>query len=214
PSLVRFAGGIVLPRDNGAGVPVTTVNVDKLTLKIIRVGDRLLSQIESGTVDQTTLYSWNANQLEQNQGSIVWSGSMKVASVKNDNVVTLIPLRDLLKGQKPGAFVLVAGDAAKKKTSNDEEDYGSQFATQWVIDSDIALTSFTSASPSTGAGLSVFARSYRDAWPLSGVKLTLVARNNAELASVTTDRDGRADFDAQLLRATGGDEPVVGMGYG
>jgi len=213
PSLVRFAGGIVLPRDNAAGVPVTTVNVDKLTLKIIRVGDRLLSQIESGTVDQTTLYSWNANQLEQNQGSLVWSGSMKVVGVKNDTVVTLIPLRDLLKGQKPGAFVLVAGDAAKKKT-NDEEDYSSQFATQWVIDSDMALTSFTSANPSTGAGLSVFARSYRDARPLSGVKLTLVGRNNAELATVTTDRDGRADFDAQFLRATGGDEPVVVMAYG
>ena len=57
PSLVRFSGGIVLPRDNADGVPVTTVNVDKLKLKIVRVGDRLLSQIESGVVDQTTLYS-------------------------------------------------------------------------------------------------------------------------------------------------------------
>ncbi len=36
PSLVRFAGGIILPRENVAGVPVTTVNIDKLTLKIIR----------------------------------------------------------------------------------------------------------------------------------------------------------------------------------
>src|SRR6201999_3046206 len=84
PSLVRFAGGIILPRDNAAGEPVTTINVEKLNLKNIRVGDRLLSQIETGTVDQTTLYSWSANQLEQNQGSMVWSGSMKVANVKND----------------------------------------------------------------------------------------------------------------------------------
>src|SRR5262249_57056348 len=113
---------------NAVGLPVTTVNADKLILKIIRVGGRLLSQIESGRVDQTSLYSWNAGQLEQNQGSLVWSGSMKVANVKNDTVVTLIPLRDLLKGQKPGAYVLVAGDAAKKKTG-DEEDYSQQFAT-------------------------------------------------------------------------------------
>ena len=71
PSLVRFTGGIILPRDNSAGVPVTTVNIAKLSLKIIRVGDRLLSQIETGTVDRTTLYSWNANQLENNQGTLV-----------------------------------------------------------------------------------------------------------------------------------------------
>src|SRR5579872_3439330 len=63
PSLVRFTGGIILPRDNAAGVPVTTVNIDKLALKIIRVGDRLLSQIETGTVDNTTLYGWDAKQL-------------------------------------------------------------------------------------------------------------------------------------------------------
>ena len=30
PSLVRFAGGIILPRDNAEGVPVTTVNITKL----------------------------------------------------------------------------------------------------------------------------------------------------------------------------------------
>jgi uncharacterized protein YfaS (alpha-2-macroglobulin family) len=50
---VRFSGGIVLPRDNADGLPITTVNIDKLKLKLIRVGDRLLSQIESGTVDET-----------------------------------------------------------------------------------------------------------------------------------------------------------------
>ncbi|HEY5348028.1 MAG TPA: hypothetical protein VIJ72_07540, partial [Rhizomicrobium sp.] len=44
PSVVRFTGGILLPRENLAGVPVSTVNVSKLNLKIIRVGDRLLSQ--------------------------------------------------------------------------------------------------------------------------------------------------------------------------
>ena len=188
------------------------INVDKLSLKIIRVGDRLLSQIESGTVDQTTLYGWDETQLEQNQGSLVWSGSMAVANVKNDTVVTLIPVHDLLKGKKPGAFVLVAGDAAAKK--GDDSDNQQQMATQWVIDSDIALTSFTSANPSTGAGLSVFARSYGSARPLPGVKLTLVGRNNSELATATTDGNGRADFDAALLKPTGGDLPVVVMAYG
>jgi len=212
PSLVRFSGGIILPRDNAAGVPVTTVNIDKLALKIIRVGDRLLSQIETGTVDNTTLYGWDAKQLQDNQGTLVWQGNMAVDSVKNDSVVTLIPIHDLLKGQKPGAFVVVAQDAAKKPASDD--DTSSQLAMQWVVDSDIALTTFASANAATGSGLTVFARSYDRATPLAGVRLTLVAHNNNELATVTTDSSGRADFDAGLFKASGGDEPVMVMAYG
>ncbi|MEY4706487.1 MAG: hypothetical protein RJB58_210 [Pseudomonadota bacterium] len=138
---------------------------------------------------------------------------MAVDSVKNDSVVTLIPIRDLLKNRRPGAYVLIAQDAAKKPV--DENDYsGEQLAMQWVVDSDIALTSFTSANVASGAGLSVFARSYNRATPISGVRMTLIARNNNQLASVTTDGNGRADFDSGLLRATGGDEPVMVMAYG
>jgi len=207
PALVRFGGGIVLPRDNAQGVPVTTVNIDKLKLKIIRVGDRLLSQIESGVVDQTTLYSWDETQLENNQGSVVWSGAMDVSNVKNDSVVTLIPIRDLLNGKKPGAYVLVASDAAKAATTDDSD--SGQLAAQWVIDSDIAITTFQGAN-----GLSVFTRSYASANPMRGVKLTLVARNNNVLQTVTTDGSGRADFDAGFFHGTGGDEPVVVMAYG
>ncbi len=208
PSIVRLSGGIILPRDNADGVPVTTVNVSKLRVKLIEVGDRLLSQIESGVVDQTTLYSWKDNDLETSQGHLIWSGTMDVALVKNDSVVTLIPINRLLKDRKPGAYVLLAMDAAKK---TDEDGYyeSDSIAAQWVVDSDIALTTFQGAS-----GLSVFARSYASAKPLANVKLTLVARDNNELAAATTDVNGRADFDAGLLNATGGEEPVVVMAYG
>ena len=212
PALVRFNGGIILPRDNAAGVPVTTVNIEKLALKVIRVGDRLLSQIETGTVDNTTLYGWDAKQLQDNQGKLIWQGTMAVDNVKNDSVVTLIPIHDLIKGQKPGAYVIVAQDAARKP-ANDEDNSG-ELAMQWVVDSDMALTSFTSANAATGSGLSVFARSYNRATPLAAVKLTLIAHNNNELAMVTTDSSGRADFDAGLFKATGGDEPVMVMAYG
>ena len=71
-------------------------------------------------MDNTTLYGWDAKQLQDNQGSLVWQGSMAVDNVKNDSVVTLIPIHDLLKGKKPGAYVVVAQDAAKKPTSEDD----------------------------------------------------------------------------------------------
>jgi uncharacterized protein YfaS (alpha-2-macroglobulin family) len=211
PALVRFGGGIILPRDNADGVPVTTVNIARLKLEVVRVGDRLLSQIESGVVDQTTMYSWDATQLKNNQGTLVWSGTMDVANTKNDSVVTLVPIRDILKNKKPGAYVLVVSDAAKTASgdSSGNGDDSGQLAAQWVIDSDIALTTFQGAN-----GLTVFARSYATAKPIDGVKLTLVARNNNVLATVVTDISGRADFDPGFFRGTGGDEPVVVMAYG
>ena len=207
PALVRFGGGIILPRDNSDGVPVTTVNVDKLKLKVIRVGDRLLSQIESGVVDQTTLYSWDEDQLEKNQGAVIWSGSMDVASIKNAAVVTLVPIKDILKARKPGAYVLIASDAAKPQSDDEYDSDG--LAAQWVVDSDIALTTFQGVG-----GLAVFTRSYATAKPIGGIKLTLVARDNNVLATTTTDSVGRADFDPGLFRGTGGDQPVVVMAYG
>ncbi|MDE2133460.1 MAG: alpha-2-macroglobulin family protein [Alphaproteobacteria bacterium] len=211
PSIVQFNGGIILPRENAQGVPITTVNITKLRLKLIRVGDRLLSQIESGTVDETTLYSWDSQQIENNQGSLIWSGTMDVNNIKNDSVVTLIPIHDILKNRKPGAYVLIASDANKKGNgdSEDEDSSSGETAVQWVVDSDIALTTFNGAG-----GLTVFARSYASAKPLSGVRLSLVARDNNEVATAKTDSDGRVDFDPGLMRAKGGDEPVVVMAYG
>jgi hypothetical protein len=209
PSIVQFNGGIILPRDNAEGVPLTTVNVTKVKLKLIRVGDRLLSQIESDTVDETSFYSWSAKEIENNQGTLIWQGTMDVNLVKNDTVTTLIPINQVLKDKKPGVYVLIASDANKKTdTSSDDEDEG-EFAVQWVVDSDIALTTFNGAG-----GLSVFARSYASAKPLSGIKLTLVARDNNEVASSTTDSSGRADFAQGLMLAKGGDQPVVVMAYG
>ena len=211
PPLVRFSGGILLPRENADGVPVTTVNIAKLKLKILRVGDRLLAKLETGVLDQTALYSYDATQIENEQSSIVWTGEMDVASAKNDAATTLIPFRQAVKNQAPGAYLIIATDAAKAQTS--DFDYSSM-AAQWVIDSDIGLTSFKGGEGVNSNGLTVFARAFSNVRPLSGIKLTLIARNNNILASVETDGSGRADFDPGFFRASGGDEPVAVMAYG
>ncbi len=209
PPLVRFGGGILLPRENADGVPVTTINISKLKLKVLRVGDRLVSQLETGVVDETTLYGWSDNQIETAQGSVVWQGEMDVALSKNEAVTTLIPLRDMLKTSAPGAYLIMAQDAALKTSNEGGEENSGEVSAQWVVDSDIGLTTFQG-----GQGLSVFARAFSTARPLSGVKLTLVARNNNVLQEAKTDSSGRADFDPGFFRATGGDEPVAVMAYG
>ncbi|MGQ0742517.1 MAG: alpha-2-macroglobulin family protein [Alphaproteobacteria bacterium] len=209
PPIVRFGGGILLPRENAEGVPVTTVNISRLKLKILRVGDRLLSQLESGLIDRTALYGWDAKQIESAHGSLVFEGEMDVPLSRNEPVTTLVPLRDMLKTSAPGAYLILAQNARAKTGSEDGEEYWSEIAAQWVIDSDIGLTTFQGTH-----GLTVFARSFSSARALSGVRLALVARNNNVLQERRTDSSGRADFDPGLFRASGGDEPVTVMAYG
>lgn len=205
PAGISFSGGIILPRESEGKVPVTTVNVEKVDIRVLRVGDRLLSQLSQGLVDETQLYSWSTDSIENEMGALAWKGTMDVEGAKNATVTTLIPLRDAIKGKKAGVYLVLAKDAnADKKL----EYYYDGVAAQWVIDTDIGLTSFQG-----GDGLHVFARSLSGATPISGVIVALVAQNNEELARISTDDTGRAHFNTELMNGKGGNHPVVVMAY-
>ena len=130
-------------------MPVTTVNIAKLKIKILRVGDRLLSQLETGVVDQTTIYGYDESRIESEQGSVIWQGTMEVRQIKNEPVTTLIPIRTLLQNAKPGAYVIMAADAAKPDTSEGEDD-PLQFRTGTTLPSSGSSIPI-SASPASAA---------------------------------------------------------------
>jgi hypothetical protein len=205
PAGVSFSGGIILPRESEGKVPVTTVNVEKLDIRVLRVGDRLLSQLSQGLVDETQLYSWSTDSIENEMGALVWKGTMEVEGTRNATITTLIPLRDAIKGKKAGVYLVLAKDANAKKNL---EDYWSGVAAQWVIDTDIGLTTFQG-----GDGLHVFARSLSSAAPISGVSIVLVAHNNEELARASSDESGSVHFNNELMTGKGGNQPVVVMAY-
>ena len=210
PPLLAFRDGMILPRDNAAGVPITSINVAKITIKLMRVPDRLLSLIGPDTFSQRQVYSWSVQDWENQKATTIWQGEMDVKAKPNETVTTLFPLADVLKDKKPCAYILVADDASQKNAASGEnDDYSRKRAAQWVIDSDIALTSFEGAD-----GLNIFARSLSRATPIAGLKLTLVARDNDELATLVTDADGRAQFDPGLTRGPGGASPSAVMAYG
>ncbi len=135
---------------------------------------------------------------------------MATAGHANETVTTLFPLRQAIAERKPGVFVLIAEDAtqARAKDEDEQRDYRPR-AIQWVIESDIGLTSFLGAD-----GLHVFARSLASAAPLADLAVSLVARDNEELAKATTDRDGQLRFDAGLLHGKGGAAAAALMAYG
>ena len=72
-------------------------------------------------------------------------------------------------------------------------------ATQWFILTDLGLATMNGID-----GLHAFVRSLSSAQPIAGAKVTLLARNNEILGTVTADRRGYARFPPGLTRGTGG----------
>lgn len=202
--MVAFRGNnFILPRLGPQGVPLTTVNVDAVKLEVYRINDRnLLSDVASRFPN--ALDSWSAERLAQEQGERLWQGRMAVRGEKNAATVTAVPTRELLGALRPGLYVVIAVPADRP-----ERELPYQKATQWLLVSDVALSALRGVD-----GLDVVARSLGTAKPLANVAVTLVARNNQELARVTTDAEGRVRFDRALANATGGNEPALVLAYG
>ncbi len=114
PSTVSFGAGFILPRESADGVPITTVNVDSLDIRVTRVGDRLLSQLRDSIVDERQFWEYDASSYADSQGAQVWSGSMTVANVKNEAVTTAFAIGDALPAMKPGVYLITARNAQKE----------------------------------------------------------------------------------------------------
>jgi len=198
----HFAGrAYVLPRQGQQGAPLVTVNTAKVAIDVYRIGDRNLIAAVARDDFLKPIDSSRAEEIEASQGVKVWSGSMDVASELNKDVVTEFPVIEAVGKLEPGVY-LIAARPWKEKTPGSEESESGEFATQWMVVSDLGLTAITGEK-----GVHAMVQSLGSAAPVAGVELRLVARNNEVLATKTTGPDGRADFDPGLSRGKGGLAP-------
>ncbi|HEY0835776.1 MAG TPA: alpha-2-macroglobulin [Azospirillum sp.] len=202
--LVAFRGNaFILPRAGGEGIPLTTVNLQGVAVKVLRINDRNLTpNMRSGRLLEP-LNPYGRDEIADGEGELVWQGRMDVGNERNREVTTALPFRTMVPDPKPGLYIVTADPVDVP-----EGDLPYERATQWVLVTDVGLTAFEGAD-----GINVFARSYATAKPMPGVSVALVARNNAELARVTTDEQGRARFAPGLARGTGGNAPLAVMAY-
>jgi uncharacterized protein YfaS (alpha-2-macroglobulin family) len=213
---VRFTGkNYVLPRTGQQGVPVVSVNTDRLDLEVMRIGDRnLINSVHSDDF-LGQLGSYSASQIASDKGQSVWTGSMEVKSELNKDVVTAFPVIEAVGALKPGIYVMFAkpsGGKAAAPSDGDGDSYddGTTRATQWFVVSDLGLTSFSGPD-----GVHVLVRSLANASPVANAELRLLARNNEVLATVRSDANGYARFDAGLAKGQGGNAPgIVTAGLG
>ena len=217
PAVVTLPGkGFILPRGSAAGLPVTTINVSKVGFAVYRVNERAIERFAGDRYDATfpgsepITESWSLRSwLNGSNGVRLWRGTMEVRNVPNQPVITAFPIRETIKDWKPGAYFVVAWNSARPPSQNDdeEEDESSSSASGlWVIDTDIALTTFSGDD-----GLNVFARSLQSAQPLAGLEVVLLSRGNEPIAKAVTTSDGRASFAAGLMKGRGAAEPAAVM---
>ncbi|MEM5472866.1 alpha-2-macroglobulin family protein [Hoeflea sp. AS60] len=200
----RFTGSnFVLPAKSRLGIPLITINAPSAELKLFRVGDRALSRLITNSDFLRQLDSYSIESIVEDLGTSVWEGAIDIDGEPNRDVTTSIPIDTLLPERQPGVYVLTATPLGDKSESWDSR------ATQWFVVSDIGMSTFSGDD-----GLSVFLRSLDSAKPLGSVALTLLARNNEVLGEAVTDADGRATFQAGLIRGPAGLAPAVLLAKG
>ncbi|MBX4924550.1 alpha-2-macroglobulin family protein [Rhizobium binae] len=197
--MVRFTGdSFVLPSTARRGIPIVSVNMTSANLKLYRIGDRAIAPLLTNSQFLSQLDGYSAQNIEDQNGELIWQGSIDIANDLNKDIVTSFPVDEALPERKPGIYVLTA-----TAPNAPAQEWDSQ-ATQWFLVSDIGITTYAGTD-----GLNVFARSLASAKPLSGVELQLLAKNNEVLGTATTDENGRATFTAGLIRGTAALTPAV-----
>ena len=104
---------------------------------------------------------------------------------------------------KPGAYIINAG------RPHTEDEYRSTRAWRWIISTDLAMTTYQSAS-----GLDVSLRSIDTARVVKNARIDLVAQNNEILGSAKSDSNGRVHFAKALLQGKNVLSPRMLMAYG
>ncbi|GHF41661.1 alpha-2-macroglobulin family protein [Seohaeicola zhoushanensis] len=195
---VRFPGrAYVLPKSADAALPIETVNLTKLDLKLRRVSDRNLLRAFQGGYFGRPLSYWQEEDFAGNIAQDVWSGTAEVSTELNRDMTTRLPMGEAIAGQPAGIYALSASVPGA-------DPYEEPGATQWFVLSDLGLSTLSGTE-----GLDVTVRGLSDAQARAGVEVTLVSRANAVLGKAVTDAEGLAHFEPGLTRGTSGAAPAL-----
>jgi hypothetical protein len=204
---VRVAGNAyVLPGRGQAGIPIVTVNTEKVAVQVYRIGDRgLAGAVLSGDF-RKQVGSHLLSEIKESKGERVWHGEMPVKNALNDEVTTAFPVGEAIQRMRPGVYLLTVQPGAAKAADDDDEEQVAKGkrASQWFIVSDLGLTAFSGED-----GVHAFVRSLNSAEAQAGVDVRLVARSNEVLASAKTDPRGYVRFEAGLAKGEGGLAPAL-----
>ncbi|MBK1644003.1 alpha-2-macroglobulin [Thiocapsa imhoffii] len=200
--MVRFLGrAYVLPKGGEPSIPVVSVNTERIDAEVYRIGDRALAAAVGSGRFRQQLSSWDAEQIANRSGELVWHGTIEIESPMvsrlNRDVTTAVPVGELIEDLRPGIYAMTAQAQNAREPSD-------TLATQWFLVSDLGLAAF-----SGNDGLHAIVRSLSSAQPVPNVTLRLIALNDDLLAEVKGGADGVVRFEPGRLRGTGGNAPAL-----
>ena len=217
--LVAVAGrGWILPRQGATGLTIQTVNVPLVRIRVLRISERSLAAnipVPYSLRPDPSKQSFQLGDLYSLTDGLttqIWSGTMQTAAGRNTTVETAFPLAGIIDPAKPGAYIVLAENAAQppaKLTHGDNEpydgdEYQRQIAGHWVLSTDLGLSTLQGQD-----GLHVTVRSLGSAAPLPNIKLQLLSLAQDVLGEATTGPDGDAVFAPGLLRGKRGAAATV-----
>ena len=163
PRIVFDTRVFVLPRGQTPSVTMTTVNLSAVSLRLIRLTERNVIQYLRDTKLGEAIEAWKANNLADQSGREVWTGSAQVTKWEaNKPARTALPFPDALAASGPGLYALIA--APGDGTSKDDD----SSAVQMILRTDLAPTVWRGSD-----GLTVQVRGYSDAKPRADVRLAI-----------------------------------------
>jgi alpha-2-macroglobulin len=197
---VRFTGAkYVLPSTGRHGVPIVSINAPEINVDVYHIPERGLSSFIRGSRFLSELASYDARSIEQDSGQKIWTGNLQAEVLNNEEVTTSFPLDEVLKNREPGVYVMTAKAAGPRNSDDD-----GTTATQWLLVSDLGLTTLSNTS-----GLSVFVRSLNSAKAIANSEVELISKSNAILGKAKTNELGLATFEGGLMRGQGGNAPAL-----
>jgi uncharacterized protein YfaS (alpha-2-macroglobulin family) len=197
PELDFATQGEVLPRIGGEGLPIRSVNVPKIGVRISRIADDNVLW----DVARTNRATEAGEIMPRTEGEPVWQGAVETKGKQNQDAVTMLPIDTTIGALKPGLYVATAWAAGSP--------LGQRPPTQYFTVSDLGLTVYRGPR-----SLLVAARALSTAAAAPGIDIALVADNNRELGRARTDGSGLARFDSALLQGADGGAPSAIFAYG
>lgn len=190
---VAFAGrGTVLPLGADSGVPLRTVNLDRVEIRVLRIAERaFVAQLRDAAIG-SALSGWAIERLLATSAAEIARATVEVQAIANREVVTRVPIAELVAGQSPGLYVLLASPPGAEPQPWEAR------PTQWFTVTDLGLLTWHGRD-----GLTVAVRSIASGRPVPGAELRLLSRGNEILARAVAGPDGIVRLAPGLLRGEG-----------
>ncbi|MFK5895075.1 MAG: MG2 domain-containing protein, partial [Pseudomonadota bacterium] len=191
----------ILSKNSPSQIPVYAVNTSQLHVALYRILPENLQNNEFLRLFKNNISNYDLKRLSERLGNKIWSSDVLLKEKKNQDktVVRQIPIPDNHL-QKSGVYILIA--AENKKQLDTQEGY-QHLAAQWLVVSDIGLTSYK-----TSQGIIVLAHSLETGKVLTDLNLSMYSKNNTLLAKEVTDLTGKVIFDRSASNGENGLQPM------